>query len=409
MSTTDSSPRADFWRRPYTGYREIQRQSPVHYDPDLSAWLVTSYDAVRAALHHPSLSSAWLERRADMTAPDAAAAKFVHSVLSRWFVLTDAPEHAELRGVVGRAFTPRTIAAMKPFIRDRVEYLMSAAAAKGTVVDVISDVAAPLSAAVINRIIGLDPALEASMPKWADVLARYLANISRRDLADQTAAMVSDMEKAIRARLRDRALPEGTVLHDIAQRTDRGTAAVAEAVSTVSLLLYAGFEATSQAVGLVTLALLDHPRLRGEIDPDDDAAVAAAAEELLRFDTPVLQLPRIASADLELDGCQIRSGDLVVVVLGAANHDERHYQDPDVIRLGRDPGGSLVFGHGAHFCIGAALARSEIACYLTYLLRRAPDFVSAGEPRWNRASTVRMLESVPVVLHPGPHHATSRS
>ena len=394
-----------YWSYPYHDYDALRRESPVDHDPYLEAWLVTSHDAAAEALRHPGLSSAWMEHREDAA---VAGADLVHRVLRRWFVLTDEPDHTRLRAAVGRIFAARTIEALRPRIEARVEELFDAALAHGRAVDVVTELAFPLSASIINGLVGLDPAHERLMPRWGSVLARYLAHASGTDALAETTTVLGEIEDAIRSRLQDERLEPGAVIHRFVDTDGAGGGdldeGVLEAVGTASFLLYAGMETTSLAVGLITLTLLERPELRAAIDPADAGALARAVDELLRYDTPVLQVPRIAATDLELAGVRIPRGDLVVIVLGAANHDPARYAAPHDVDL--DPaapaGRHLTFGLGAHYCIGAALARIELETYLAALLRRAPRLMAVAPPTWTRTSGVRVLESLLVDLDPRP-------
>lgn len=388
--------RRTYWDFPYPHYREMQRETPVHYDEYLSAWLVTSYSATLDALRHPQLSSAWIPHRADQQGPGATDADYVGSVMSRWFVFADAPEHGRLRKAVNKAFTPRVVADLVPQIERRAAGLLAGALKRGGMVNVMTELTTPLSAGVIADLIGLGDQVAAELPRWGTVFAKTLANAARTDVAGETAEVLREISAAVRARLTD--APPGSLLHELTAPAAGPRLSLDDLVGTVGLLLYAGLESTSHLMGLSVLALLDHPQLRDELSAAGPAAVAGAVEELLRYDGPVLQVARVATADLELEGSRIKRGDLVVVLLGAANHDERRFADPDRLDLRRDASRHLGFGHGIHFCIGAALARAETTVFLTAVLRDAPGFASAGAPLWGSRNAVRTLDHLPVTL-----------
>ncbi|TCO61178.1 cytochrome P450 [Actinocrispum wychmicini] len=390
--------RKSYWDYPYPHYREIQRDTPVHYDEHLSAWLVTSYSAVVDALHHPHLSSAWLDHRADLHGKDAANARYVRSVFSRWFVLVDAPEHPQLRKSVIHAFTRRAIADLTPFVERRAAELLAAAIAAGGPVDVMADLATPLSASVIAHLLGMGQDVAAELPRWGAVFAKYLANAARTDAANETAAAVREISAVVRDQLPD--APAGSLVYELTNPVSGEPASVDDLVSTISLLLYAGLESTSNLIGLGVLALAERPGLRAELAGASAETMAAAIEELLRYDTSVLQVPRVATADMTLGGQRIHRGDLVVVMLGAANHDERRFPDPDTFDLRRDVSRHVAFGYGVHFCVGAPLARAEAAAFFTVLLRTAPEFALTAQPRWSSRHSVRSLDALPVLLFP---------
>lgn len=246
------------------------------------------------------------------------------------------------------------------------------------------------------------------MPYWGAQLAKYLANLDRLDVADTTAQVVAEIAEALTAVLDHRTAPEGTLMAQLSTelRSD-SPLSVDDIVSTVAFLLYAGLEATANGIGMAVNSLLRRPELCAELRAASPATMAAAVEELLRFDTSVLQVPRVATADLDLCGTRIPEGAVAVLVLGAANHDEPRYTEPDTIQVHRAETRHLTFGLGAHFCIGAALARAETAAFLTTFLARAPRAELVGRPRWSSRDGVRTLEQLPVRLDPGDGRATS--
>jgi cytochrome P450 len=169
-----------------------------------------------------------------------------------------------------------------------------------------------------------------------------------------------------------------------------------ELVSTCVLLLAAGHQTTLHGIGNATLALLRHPHAQDALRADP-AGLATAVEELLRYDGPLQRVWRTARTDLELGGQRIRSGDDVVLVLGAANRDPAVFPEPDRLDIGRRDQRHLAFGHGAHFCLGAALARLEIRVAVGRLLERLPPLKLASDAlEWRSGSMVRGLRALPV-------------
>jgi cytochrome P450 PksS len=171
-----------------------------------------------------------------------------------------------------------------------------------------------------------------------------------------------------------------------------------ELLAMVLLLLVAGYETTVNLIAGGTLALIQDPEQRERLRKDP-ALAEPAVEELLRLTSPLeLASPRVAREDLEFSGHRVRRGELVVAVLGSANHDEAEFDEPDRLLIGREPNRHMAFGQGPHFCLGAFLARMEAQIALTTLLRRLPDIRLAEDarPRWRRGLILRGLESLPV-------------
>jgi cytochrome P450 PksS len=174
-----------------------------------------------------------------------------------------------------------------------------------------------------------------------------------------------------------------------------------ELLAMVVLLLIAGHETTVNLIASGTLALLEHPDERERLRRDP-ALIKPAIEELLRFTSPVdIATERYASEDVTLEGVTIPRGELVLAAVGSANRDERQFPNPDMLDLSREPNRHLAFGQGAHYCLGAPLARLEGQIAITTLLRRMPDLrlaVAPGALRWRRGLILRGLEVLPVAF-----------
>jgi cytochrome P450 PksS len=174
-----------------------------------------------------------------------------------------------------------------------------------------------------------------------------------------------------------------------------------ELVATIALLLVAGYETTVNLIGTGALTLIQHPDARQTLQ-ENPALAPAAIEELLRYTSPLdLASQRFAREDLTIDSVRIKQGDIVVAVLGSANHDETQFPAPETFDIMRQPNKHVAFGQGAHFCLGAPLARLEGQIALTTLFRRFPNLRVAQEPeslRWRKSLIIRGLEELPVAI-----------
>ena len=174
-----------------------------------------------------------------------------------------------------------------------------------------------------------------------------------------------------------------------------------ELVATIFLLLIAGYETTVNLIGSGALGLIQNPEQR-ELFERNPTLTESAIEELLRYTSPLeVASQRFARENLTIDSVNISQGDIVIAVLGSANHDESQFRDPEILDLTREPNKHLAFGQGAHFCIGAPLARLESQIALTTLFRRFPNLRLSGEPedlRWRKSLIVRGLEELPVAV-----------
>jgi cytochrome P450 len=289
---------------------------------------------------------------------------------------------------------------MRPHIQQIVDQLLDAVQAQGQM-DVIRDLAYPLPIIVIAEMLGLAVEERQRFKAWSDDLFATLGVVRRApNLMGKAAQSLAEMTGYITALSQERSLqPREDLLTGLVTAVDEGhRLSQAELVANVGLLLAAGHETTSNLIGNGSLALLHHPdqmdRLR-----DNSALIDAAVEEMLRYDGPVQIVYRSATEDVELDGKHIRQGQLVNLILGAANRDPAHFSKPDRFDITRDEGRHLDFGLGIHFCLGAALARLEGQIAFTTLLNRCPDLRLATDAlEWQEHPTFRGLKSLPVAF-----------
>jgi pimeloyl-[acyl-carrier protein] synthase len=378
---------------PFPLYRRLLDEDPVH-DTGFGLWLVSSYDACRAALRDPRFSAEF-RTMADYEATMVAVGRNT-PVQERLMLFRDAPDHTRLRGLVQRAFSPRMIAAMRARTAEVCEGLLDAAEERGGELELMADLAWPLPVVVIAELLGVPAEERERFRGWASDLALAFdlgmtPERAARAEAAQEQFIAFFLELAAE-RARD---PRGDLVTALVQAEEEGDRLTPdELVSNLVLLLIAGHETTMNLIGNGTLALLRHPdqlaRLRAEPE-----LVPSAVEELLRFDSPVQLVIRFTHEAVELGGRTIPKGARVMLLLGAANHDPARFARPDVLDLGRGDRGHLTFGGGPHFCLGNALARMEGEVVLPALVRRFPGLrLLDDEPRHRGTMTLRGLETL---------------
>jgi cytochrome P450 len=380
---------------PYPRYAALRAVAPVHRST-FGFWALSRYDDCQQLLRHPGVGKDFSAAMSAMGMSDTQ-----QTVQDRFrndrsnMLLTDPPDHTRLRGLVSRAFTPRTVESLRPRIVAIVDDLLDGF---GTETDVVDALAFPLPITVIGDMLGV-PAEDrlALRPLVRAVTAVLELAITPEELA---AADVADSElgayfSALAAQRR--AHPRDDLLTKLIEAEDKGDQLTEhELISTVILLFAAGFETTTHLIGNGVLALLRNPdqldRLRA-----DRTLVRPAVEELLRYDSPVQLAARTAYEDLTIGDTSVPAGSVVLALLGAANRDPARFGDPEQLDVGRDEGPPMSFGGGIHFCLGAALARLEGQIVLDRLLDRFGTMELAGGPVTYRDSlTLRGLVELPV-------------
>jgi cytochrome P450 len=382
-------------RNPYPLYADLRRGGasvvPVEH---LALTMVLGHDDVKRALHD-----------VEAFGSDHAASR---GPTLEWLLFLDPPRHTQLRAIVNRAFTSRSIAALEDRIRalsGRLVDGLVAAAAGGDAVDLTAALAQPLPMLVIADILGLPHDDWPRLAAWSEAVVN-LGNTISQDNAEAaerafTAAKV-EFSAYLDAHVAERrGRPREDLLTRLVHADVEGSALTdRELLAFFELLLVAGTETTTNLISNAVICLAEHPAELARLHADP-ALLPSAIEEVLRYRTPVQATFRTTRRAVELGGSTIPAGRLVLVMLGAANRDGAQFPEPDRFDVGRTPNPHLAFGHGIHFCLGAQLARLEGRIALADLLSRVEAFELAT-PDWppRAAFHVHGPSSLPVRLAP---------
>jgi pimeloyl-[acyl-carrier protein] synthase len=378
----------EFFIDPYPTYDEL-RDEPVLWDEELRGWVLTGYREVAAALADPRISRGGGPREGDL----------LTRLLTRMMQFTNPPDHTRLRALANRAFTPRRVEALRPRIAALVDEQL-AEVDEGEW-DLIEGLAYPLPVIVIAEILSLPPADRALFKRWSDDVIAVVAGLGddpeQRDHALRSADALAEYFAALVAELRSH--PNDTLLSGLVEAEEEGTRLTGEELlANAILLLMNGHETTTFAIGNGLLALLRHGEQLARLR-DDPGFISAAVEEILRYDGSVQMRGVSAGTDLEIDGTEIRAGQTLWLAIGATGRDPRQFAEPSRFDVGRLPNRHLQFGVGPHFCIGAALARAEIALALAGLLVRFRRIeLATDEIHWHEIAVFRGPMAVPLAL-----------
>ncbi|PRY02660.1 cytochrome P450 family protein [Allonocardiopsis opalescens] len=400
---------SELLRDPYGGYSRLREQAPVMRISMMGGspiWLVTRYDDVRAVLSGhgfandaASVPGGTANLRADAMKSlgvDEDLLPYLKSVLE-----TDPPDHTRLRKLVSRAFTVRRVAQLRPRVEEIAERLIAGLPehAEDGAVDLIEHFAYPLPITVICELVGV---AEEDRPTWRDAAAEIMTlkpgamSRSTRIFVDQSYSLIE----------RRRAHPQDDLVSALVrvQDEDGDRLTDREMVTMILTLVVAGHETTAHLIGTGTYALLTHPD-QFALLREDPSLAPRAVHELMRWTGPVLGTRvRYATEDVEIGGTLIRRGEAVMASLAAANRDPREFGEPDRFDITREPGRAethVGFGHGLHYCLGAALARQEGEVAFTALLRHHPGLalaVPADEVEWVPVPGLRRAARLPVRL-----------
>jgi cytochrome P450 len=368
------------------------------YEPLLAGPPVITWGSGRLAVHHDAVVAALRDGALGHTQPEPPPSEALADTVARtMFIVRNPPEHTHLRGFVARWFTPKAVRAMVPSVEALTARLLDAMADKGGDADLLQELAGPLPVAVIADLFDVAEADRADFRRWSEEMVLPEGEISDDALA--RAAAARDAFVAFLAFLIEhrRHRPGPDLVSTLVAAADADPVLVdADVIATCQLLLFAGHETTVNLIGNGTLALLRSPHERARL-VDGEVSAAAAVEELLRYDGPVHLTARSVLEPVTLAGVDLEPGELVTVLLGAANRDPRRFDDPARLDLGRPNNQHVGFGSGIHFCLGAALARMEAQVAIPALFARFPTLqLATDDLTWRHSLMLRGLTALPV-------------
>ena len=399
-ATTPDLRSAEVLDDPHPVYNRLREEAPVQFNPSLGGWVVTRHADVREALLDPRLSVEKMGRfEARRSGGEGHAdIAFLARTLADWMVFTDPPRHRELRRAMQNAFLARDIPILESNVQHVVEELIEPLGPEGRM-DLVREFAHPLPAIVIAELFGMPRDEREQLKSWSDDLGRFvLGNVedtrhdakygaaarAARAMAARFHALVEEHRRAPRDDFTQLLLRDGAHLSDD------------EIVHTLMFVLFAGHETTTNLIASGVLRLVRNPDLMARLRAEPER-VADAVEELLRMDGPVQMVFRLAREDVEYGGTTIRAGERVHLVLNGANRDPSVFDRPDELDIDRGRSRHVSFGPGAHFCLGAPLARLEARVALQGLLARFEVLALEPEPlSWRPELVIHGLRALPV-------------
>jgi len=389
----------DFYQDPHRVYRELRQRGPIHrirWDGVLG-WLVVDHEVAKKAFLDPSISKRLGSPEGQAALAKNDAADMFSSAVNDNLLFSDPPQHTRLRRLVAKAFASRAMVDLGPRITEIADEMLDTMSGKQSV-DLLDSYAFPLPIAVICELLGVPDDDKDAFRSWTAVLVDDASTIEERGNAG--ANFFTYLTELIAARTdnpRNDLLSELIIAKDDDDRLDHQ-----ELIAMLFLLLAAGHETTVNLIGNAVLELLGDPATAERLR-HNPADIPGYLDEILRCQGSIhVATTRFTTAPITLGNQEIDAGEFIMISLAAANRDPEQFADPDRIDIERSDSRHLAFGYGIHYCLGAALARTEATVAVKQLLERYPEIAldtAAGEPVWKRSLLIRGLTSLPVRLN----------
>ncbi|GGM80672.1 cytochrome P450 [Longimycelium tulufanense] len=380
----------------YCTYRALRDRQPVsraQYTADSPAWIVTSYEESKALLQDSRLQRNECHVASGESLPEAAIPTGIEQYFENILARRDPPGHTRLRRVVAHHFTAHHVRSLRPRIQQVTNQAVDRLTEQDSRVDLVEHFADPLPARVLGELLNLDHDDREEL-----VVRTHAVRTNRPDQPDDPLRPMVDF--ALRLLHLRRSEPGEDLVSDMVRAHEEGRLDDTELVTLLISLLLAGLDVTSNLISTAVFTLLTHPE-QLKLLREQPALIPQAVEEVLRYRCPLeLAARRFTREPVEANGVRIPEGQTVQVVLAAANRDPRQFPDPDRFDIARQDTSHVAFGHGAHFCVGAALGRVEAEIALATLLERFPRLalvVCPTEITWLR-SFLRAPSTLPVQL-----------
>jgi cytochrome P450 family 142 subfamily A polypeptide 1 len=356
---------------PYSAYRRMRDEGPLHWDATNELWGVPRYDDIVD-----------VERRKDVFInSDQAKGGYRPNIPADPAIIgLDDPLHHQRRNLVSRRFTPRAVSAREGHVRTEVRELIDAVAANGGTAEIVDELAAPLPAKTIAWLLGFPEDRWRDLKEWSERTI-VLGGGPRYFNEDGMAAAMEFAQAASELHAEKVRCPADDIMSIWTQAAvDGETLGVDTVISDCLLLLDGGAETTRTVIARTILDLVAHPDQWRALKAGADLTVAT--EEFIRWVTPIHNMCRVAAVDTDVGGLPVQAGQQLVLMYGSANRDPAHFADPERYDVTRNPNNHIAFGFGTHFCLGAALARMEIRLFFAELVRRVRSMrlVPGGEP-----------------------------
>lgn len=378
---------------PYPYYTELRRHAPVYWVESLQCWAVSRYDDVQFVVKNPQLFSSAIMVQLFLAEMDPVPE-------THWMIALDPPTHTRQRSLVSKAFSPRTVAELEPRIRAVTEQMLDRVIARGEF-ELVRDLSGPLPVIVIAELLGVEAERREDLKRWSDDVVsgsnRSFTPEDEKRVRQSIVDLRAYFEETIARRRKE---PRTDLISALIRAEEENqTLTAIEILSSLIMLLLAGHETTTNLIGNMVVALLDHPEELAKVRADT-TLIPQVVEETLRYEAPLQGMFRVTTQDVVVAGTTIPAGAAVMQLYGSANHDETKFPDPERFDINRETDRHLAFGFGIHFCIGAALGRLEAKIILETLLRRFRSLSPKGGLIRTSLPFLRGVKALPLLFEP---------
>lgn len=373
---------------PIEQYAWMRANAPVYFDERNGVWGITKYADLKAVAKDPGQFS------------NAGGIRPNQDPLPMMIDMDD-PDHLRRRKLVNKGFTPRGVRELEPKIVEVCDDIIDAVCEKGEC-DLVSEIAAPLPMVMIGDALGVAPKDRSDLLTWSDDMLCALSNSATEESLTRAANAFGNYTAYASDVIADRrtSAPQDDLMSILVHAVvDGDSLDDHEIVQESLLILIGGDETTRHVISGGMRQLMLHPDQRDKLIANPEL-LGSAVEEMLRWVTPIKNMARTVTRDVELRGQQLHEGEKLLLLYQSANRDEDVFDEPERFDVERSPNDHLAFGFGTHFCLGASLARLEVKVMVDRLLDRLPDLELVGESALRPANFVSGYESMPVRFTP---------
>jgi pimeloyl-[acyl-carrier protein] synthase len=392
-----------FNANPYPTYHRLREEDPVHRYFVGGDWILTRYADVKAVLKSGCVRTddrpkSIQERNKYLQDKEKNLNSLAYTT-SRFLFYMNPPDHTRLRALVGKGFSPVVVERMRPRIQEIVDELLDKVRHKGSM-DIVADLASPLSVTVISKLLGIPKEAQQQLHQWVNVLSRILDPLVSLQEYEAMNKATEEIQEYLRTLIAEREKdPQADLISNlIAAKEQNDTLSQKELLAICTLLFAAGEETTGNTIGNGMLALLQHPNQMEQLKREP-TKIQSAVEEIIRYDSAIQMLTRIATDNLEIGNRTIKAGEKIVLCLGAANRDPAQFSEPDEFNINREPNQHVAFADGIHYCLGAALARVEAQIAINTLIQKFSDLqLTSNKLEWKKSIVIRGLKALPIIF-----------